>query len=593
MKWNIESNKMEPKLSNYLSRAASIDTSGFDKKIRVGFLGAFTLNGLPETVQVKCAEKKIECITYLAGYDQYQQEILNPESQLYKFVPNITFLILDTKNILGNLFYFPYSLPLSKRKEFIEKKFDELTNLIHTFIDRTQSKIIVTNFCIPSYSPYGIYETKMEYGIKEMIMDLNRRLEQMIQNEPSAFVYDFNSFVTRHGEENVLNYKQYFFGDIRIAFDFIPYLAGDFMAYIKASVGINLKCIVLDLDNTLWGGVVGEEGFDGIHLGPTPPGNSFVEFQKHLLALHNRGIILAINSKNNPDDAFEVIRNHPYMILREDNFSAIKINWNDKVANMKEIAEDLNIGLNSIAFFDDDPVNREYIKANIPEVLTVDLPTDSSYYASTLLKMNDFDVLKITEEDTKRGVMYLQEKKRKDFEKTASNLDEFLKQLDIKLKIKKSDEFTIPRISQLTLKTNQFNLTTRRYQEEDIRKLSQNKSMLVGCAQVEDKFGDNGITGAFIVNKDNPIEWTIDTFLLSCRIMGRGIEQGILGYILEQAKAAGVNKVKGQYIPTKKNKPCEEFLAENGFVQEGDYWVYEMDKPIKIPPYLKVIEENV
>lgn len=587
------SNHMEPKLSRYLSKSSSVNPSHFDKKIRIGFLGSFTINGLPETIQVKCADKKIGCTVYSAGYNQYPQEILNPESQLYKFVPNITFLILDTKNILDNLYYSPYSLTVSQRKDFIEKKSNELINLIRIFIDRTKSKIVITNFCIPTYSPYGIYETKMEYGLKEMIMDLNTQIEKMIQNEPSAFVYDFNSFVTRYGKENVFNYKQYFFGNMQVALDFIPYLAEDFMAYVKASVGINLKCIVLDLDNTLWGGVVGEEGFDGIHLGPTPPGNAFVEFQKYLLALNRRGIILAINSKNNPDDAFEVIRNHPYMILREENFATMKINWNDKVSNMKEIAEDLNIGLDSMVFFDDDPVNREYMRTNLSEVLTVNLPTDPAYYADTLLKMNDFDVLAITEEDTKRGAMYLQDKNRKDLEKTASNLDEFLKQLDIKLKIKKSNEFTIPRISQLTLKTNQFNLTTRRYQEEDIRRFSQNKSMLIGCVQVEDKFGDNGITGAFIVNKDSPTEWTIDTFLLSCRVMGRGVEQGILGYILEHAKAEGVKKVRGQYIQTKKNKPCEGFLVESGFVQKGDYWVFEMDEPIKIPSHLRVMEENV
>jgi len=240
-----------------------------------------------------------------------------------------------------------------------------------------------------------------------------------------------------------------------------------------------------------------------------------------------------------------------------------------------------------MVFFDDDPVNREYMRLNLPQVLTVEMPQDASEYAQILMNMNDFHVLKITDEDTSRGKMYLQDKQRKEFERTTTNLVDFLKQLDIKLKIKKANDFTIPRISQLTLKTNQFNLTTRRYQEEDIRKFVANQGgYLVGCGQIEDKFGDNGITGVFIVKKESKSEWLIDTFLLSCRIMGRGIEDGILGYILQRAKEEGASTVKGEFIPTKKNKPCEDFLSDYGFKKEGNYWIYDLTNPIKIPIHL-------
>jgi FkbH-like protein len=207
------------------------------------------------------------------------------------------------------------------------------------------------------------------------------------------------------------------------------------------------------------------------------------------------------------------------------------------------------------------------------------------------MNLNDFNVLSITEEDTKRAQMYLQQHERREFEKVASNLEDFLSQLDIRIMIKKADQFTIPRIAQLISKTNQFNLTTYRYQEEDIRKFSQDKNMLVGCAQIEDKFGDNGITGAFIVRKNEHFEWTIDTFLLSCRVMGRGVEDAIMGFILNEANKEGVKKIKGQYIPTKKNKPCEEFLPKNGFKKEGEYWVYSSDIPAKIPKYLQLLVE--
>lgn len=221
--------------------------------------------------------------------------------------------------------------------------------------------------------------------------------------------------------------------------------------------------------------------------------------------------------------------------------------------------------------------------------MSVNLPNDPSLYAQTLTSLNDFNVLQITDEDLNRGKMYVQQKARKELESTATNLDEFLNQLNIKIRIKYADQFTIPRISQLTLKTNQFNLTTKRYQEEDIVRFSKDKSKMVGCAQVEDKFGDNGITGVFIVNKDTPTEWSIDTFLLSCRVMGRGVEDAILGHILREAKMQGVEKVKGVYIPTKKNMPCEDFLSNYGFAKDGDLWSYSLNNPIKIPDHLMVV----
>jgi FkbH-like protein len=213
------------------------------------------------------------------------------------------------------------------------------------------------------------------------------------------------------------------------------------MGYVKAVLGLNKKCIVLDLDNTLWGGIVGEDGFEGIKLGDDPIGRAYVEFQRHLLALNQRGVILAINSKNNFDDAMEIIKKHPNMILKEDNFASFRINWNDKVVNMKEIAEELNIGLDSIVFFDDDPINRDYMRSAFPQVLTIEL-SDSSNYSQILKSMNDFQVAKITNEDVKRSKMYLDQRKRTELQKQVGNLEDFLKQLNISAKIKKADQYT-------------------------------------------------------------------------------------------------------------------------------------------------------
>ena len=204
-----------------------------------------------------------------------------------------------------------------------------------------------------------------------------------------------------------------------------------------------------------------------------------------------------------------------------------------------------------------------------------------------LKDLNDFNVLQRTEDDVKRGEMYAQQRERKEFQKSISNLDDFLEQLDIQVKMKKTSEFLIPRISQLTLKTNQFNLTTKRYQEEEIRNFANNDKFIVGCAQVLDKFGDNGITGVYIINKEDKV-WNIDTFLLSCRIMGRGVENGILSQILIDAKNNGIKEIRANFIPTKKNKPAENFLSDFGFEKNDDYWIYKLNNEIKLPKHLKV-----
>ena len=575
----------EKRLFSYLNKSKLLSNVDYEKKIRIAVLGGFTLNGLEETIRVKCDEKKIHCATYVSGYNQYSQEIFDEKSQLYKFSPDITFLIIDSRNALGELFLNPYSVSVEERKQRVQDKSDEIINLVQTFGSKSKSKLILSNFNIPSYSPIGINETREEYGLHDMIRSLNQNIKIGLRLEPEIYIHDLNSFVTKFGENNVFDYKQYFYGDVRISLDYLPYLAEELMGYVKAILGLNKKCIVLDLDNTLWGGIVGEDGFEGIKLGDDPIGRAYVELQHNLLALNQRGIILAINSNNNFDDAIQIIKEHPNMILKEDNFVCVRINWNDKVVNMKEISDELNIGLDSMVFFDDDPVNIEYVKSNLPDIQAVQV-SDPSNSSKILKSMNDFQVLKITDEDSTRNKMYLEQRKRTELKTRVGNLQDFLKQLNISVKIKNADKYTIPRISQLTLKTNQFNLTTRRYQEEDIRKFSQDKDKIVECAQIQDKFGDNGITCVYIINKDNKQQWTIDTFLLSCRVIGRGVEDGILYQIIEKARKEGVSKVRGEYIKTKKNKPAENFFPAFGFKKEGNFWVIDTKNHLKKPEHL-------
>ncbi len=269
----------EEPLSKYILDSEKLEINNFNKKIKVAFLSSFTINGLSESLKVKCSKKQISCNQYVAGYNQYNQEILDEKSGLYSFSPDITFLILDTRSIFGDLFHFPYSVTKSERENFVNEKITEIINLIIKFNEISDSKLIITNLALPHYSPHGIAETKTNYSFHDAIIDFNKKLKEKLLNVNSVYVFDFFKFVIKHGENNIFNFQNYFFGDIKIALDYIPYLANEFIPYIISFLGLTKKCIVVDLDNTLWGGVVGEDGFDGIRLRPQPPGNAFIEFQ--------------------------------------------------------------------------------------------------------------------------------------------------------------------------------------------------------------------------------------------------------------------------------------------------------------------------
>ena len=583
--------KKEESLSYYLKNAKVINANSSHKKIRIGLLGSFTINGLEETLRVKCNERNINCITFVGNYNQYNQEILKKDSNFYQFKPELTFLILDVRHVLGELFFRPYSIPLVERKEFVKEKIKELGKLISSITENSNSKIVITELQIPTYSPYGINDNKENYGITQIVHEINYGIKKFIMNESSSYVYDFNKFIMRYGENNVFSFKQFFSGDIKISTEFIPKFVDDLMGFIISIFSLTKKCIVLDLDNTLWGGIVGEDGFDKIRLGDDPIGRSFVEFQKRLLALNERGIILAINSKNNANDAMKVIHDHPNMVLRENNFASIVINWKDKVSNMKSISDELSLGLDSFVFFDDDPINREFVEKELPQVMVIDLPKDPSEFGNIITKLNEFQAQTITEEDVNRNQMYLGQRKRKELEADVGNFDEFLKEMNVQIEMNNADNFSIPRISQLILKTNQFNLTTKRYQEEEISSFVNDDKKEIVYAKVSDKFGDNGITGVYIIDKQEN-EWLIDTFLLSCRIIGRGIEDSMLCDIIEKARKSDIKKIKAKFIPTQKNAPTTDFLPNFGFTKDGEFWTFMTEEKIQYPSHIKRIKNE-
>jgi FkbH-like protein len=562
------------------------------KTIKVSLLSSFTIKGFQEILLAKCFPLKIFPQFYAGGYNQYAQEILNPHSELYAFFPSLVILFIDTHSLMGDLYLEPYRLNEEQRKSWVQEKTLEIQSFLEALKKFSQAFIILNNFEIPTHSPLGILENKQTYGFIESLRQLNTNLQAIVQNDTRIFLFDYDLFCSRIGKENLIDPKMYYLGDIKLSFNCIPRLADEYMGYIKPLMSLTKKCLVLDLDNTLWGGIVGEDGIEGVKLGPSPEGRPFWEFQQYLFSLSQRGVLLAVNSRNNPEEALKAINTHPFMLLRENQFASLKINWNDKASNLAAIAEELNIGLESLVFIDDDPVNRELISKTFPQVQVVELPADPSGYLTTLMGLNDFNVLQITVEDKTRNASYVADRKRSEF-KAIKDLETYLLGLETVVTVEQATFSTIPRIAQLTQRTNQFNMTSRRLLEEDVKNLIKNPQFLILTISVRDRFGDYGLIGAAIIKKDTS-SWRIDNLLMSCRVIGRDIERLFLAHILSCAKESRAEKIIGEFIPTAKNIPARDFYRSNEFKLQDEknelqIWEYPVSQPISIPKHLRLV----
>jgi FkbH-like protein len=324
------------------------------------------------------------------------------------------------------------------------------------------------------------------------------------------------------------------------------------------------KALVVDLDNTLWGGVVGEDGLDGIQVGPEYPGAAYLALQRAIQALRHRGVLLAVASKNNPDEALDALDRHPGMLLRSGDFAALRINWNDKARSLREIAEELNIGVDSLAFLDDNPAEREQVRLELPEVTVVELPSDPMGYARALADCPVFERLSLTREDQQRGRLYEDQRQRADLQRASASLEDFLRSLEMEMSMGPVEPASVRRVAQLTQKTNQFNLTTRRYSEQEIDALASDPGARVYQVQVRDRFGDNGLVGVAITRRGADA-WEIDTLLLSCRVIGRAVESAMLARLSDDARAAGATRLCGWFLPTAKNAPASDFYPSHGF----------------------------
>jgi FkbH-like protein len=567
-----------------------------EKKIKIALLSSFTIDPLAMYIDIKSRLVGLYPEIYTGPFNQYQQEILDKGSKLYAFKPDVIILAVHAESLLGEDFCSEF-VKSSGKEQYQTEIIDQFEKLLSLLTSRTNALTLMNNFIVPSFTPLGILDNKVDMGLKNFFYGLNQRLTDLCRESNQVYVVDLEGVASKHGKASYLNFEMYYRGSFVFGESFLPVIADEYMRYIKALKNLSRKCIVLDLDNVLWGGIIGEDGFDGIKLGKDSPGNAYVDFQRLLLSYYNRGIILAVNSRNNYEDVIKVIREHPYMVLREKHFAAMRVNWQDKVQNMIELAKEININLDTLVFVDDNPREREQMKQALPQVLVVDFPASPFLYRQALENLNDFDALALTEEDKTRGEMYYTRRMRKQLEESMVSMEDFLRSLEMKVVISRADDFSLPRIARLVNKTNQFNLTTRRYTDVEIKKMKENRDEFgIYSLQVIDKFGDEGIVGVAIVRKE-PQTWILDSFLMSCRVIGRKVETAFLAKIVADAKKKGVSTIVGEYIPTQKNALVEGFYADNGFEkfqQKGEISSWRLDlkrSTVKMPEWLEVKDE--
>ncbi|MCK5047187.1 MAG: HAD family hydrolase, partial [Candidatus Heimdallarchaeota archaeon] len=510
----------EPSYANYWSIYKQIQKIDFSKidisanqKIKIALLSSFTIDPLAAFLDIDCRMEDLLPEIYVAPFNRFQEEIIDDKSKLYKFKPEIIFFFIELESLLEENFLIDFTRLKEKIiVEEIDRVVELLNDLLAKLAENTDSMIVFSNFISPTFSPMGVLDKKREIGMKRFYRMINDKLETQFQSDSTIFIFDFDETASRFGKDEYINYPMYYRGSLLLSEKFLPAVSYDLMSYIKPLKGRNRKCIVLDLDNTLWGGIIGEDGLDGIKLNINYPGNHFVDFQKAILSLFKRGIILAVNSKNNEADALEVFQKHPYMQIKETHLAAHRINWNDKVQNMIELAEEINIGLDSMVFFDDNPVERARVREALPDVKVVDLPKSPALYKKTLEQLNDFNTLAITKEDLTRGEKYYFRKQREGIRKKVQSIDEFIKTLEIVATIKLADKFALPRVTSLINRTNQFNVTTRRYTEAQVEAMHKKTTKFnVYILEIKDKFGEEGIVGIAVVNKENQKVWQIDT----------------------------------------------------------------------------------
>ncbi len=536
--------------------------------LRIAILANHTLDPLKTLLAREIAALGLSAEVWVAPFGTYAQQILNPSSELHRFEPQVTILALSAGPLFGQLLDRFWELSPEARREEVSRTVGEIASLVESRA-HAPGILLVHNFVIPSAPVLGLHDVREPFGERAAIAAANEELAAACRKHAGVFLLDVEALAGRIGKDVWTDPKMRFLARMEVSHVALEHLSRETLRFIRALAGRVRKVLVLDLDNTLWGGIIGEDGLSGIQLGDAPPGNAFVAFQRRVLALHRRGVLLALNSANNRDEAIEAIQKHPEMVLKPEHFAAIRINWRDKTENMRELAEELRLALDSFVFWDDSVIERERMRALLPEVLTVEIPRDPALYERTLSRLTEFDALDLTEEDRVRGRMMAEGRARREARAKIGTEEDFLRSLEIRAAVAPPDPVTLPRFAQLTQRTNQFNLTTRRYTEADLERMNASGKVLIRGLRVTDRFGDEGWVGLALIERDGE-RARVDSFLMSCRVIGRKIEHAFLAALLGELKASGVRRLEAAYRPTPRNSLCEGFWLEARFERIGE-----------------------
>jgi FkbH-like protein len=552
---------------------------------RWAILRSFTVEPVVPVFKAGAYAAGIALETHLGEFNAYAQEILDPGSALYRFQPDAAILAVQTRDVAPGLW---------RGEPAADDVLSRFGDWIGSFRKYSKAALIVHSLDVPAVPGAGILDAQREDNAAEAIQRINRGLRALAGEYRGVYILDYHALVARHGRERWGDARKWLTVRLPVASANLPHLAAEWLRFLHPLAGKVAKCVAVDLDNTLWGGVIGEDGMNGIRLGAEYPGAAFQELQRALLDLSRRGILLAVCSKNNPADAMEALSGHPGMLLQPRDFAAMRINWNDKARNLREIARELNIGLDTIAFLDDNPVERQQVREQAPEAIVIRLPEDPMDYARAVRDCPWFERLALSDEDRRRGAYYAAQRQRVELERSVTSKEDFYRGLDQVAEIAPVNAQTLARVSQLTQKTNQFNLTTRRYTEQQIAGMAAAPNWRVWSLRVKDRYADNGLVGVAIARVDGEV-CEIDSFLMSCRVIGRTLETAFLARLAADAREQGAKVLQGWFRPTKKNAPALEFYREHGFevaerTEEGVLWRLDLqEKEIRTPEWIKQV----
>ncbi len=530
---------------------------------RVAFLRSMTLEPLVPILRAAALVSGIGLVTQVGQFNAHAQEILDPGSSLYAFNPDIVVLTVQTRDIAPELWDGYADLSEDETRAALDRVREAFAVWIRSFRRISRASLVVHSLEKPVASQ-GVLDHQGKRGQLATIEHLSQELREICREYTGVYLLDYDALVARHGRARWHDERKWLTMRMPFAADSLLAMVREWLKFILPLSGMTCKALAMDLDNTLWGGIIGEDGLEGVNIGLEYPGALYRSLQRAILDLHQRGVLLAVCSKNNVAEAMAVLANHPGMLLRPHHFSALRINWQDKAQNLREIAAELNIGTDAIAFLDDNPVERERIRSEMPDVTVIDLPDHPMGFAEALRDCPVFERLTLSTEDRERTQLYQEQRQRLELARSVDSLEDFYKSLQQEVIVAPVTRETLVRVAQLTQKTNQFNVATQPYTEQQIAEFASRPGWSVYSVRVKDRFGDNGIVGVLITGMSSNI-CQIDTFLLSCRVIGRTIETAALGFLAEKSKAEGARFLQGWFFPTRKNAPVRELYRSHQF----------------------------